>query len=125
MFRDPSPGLSLRQVFFGKTPWVEWSLALVTGKSHHAGVYRPKHYSDLVGSQCRVGRRPPTGDPERPDQLLHVQMVDASRSVATTGFNRHGPRCYGPDRGLKPAGVLVNSGRFFHTCLLRKVQLHS
>ena len=67
----------------------------------------------------------PTGDPERPDQLLHVQIVDASRSVATTGLNRHGPRCCGLDRGLKPAGVLVNSGRFVHICLLRKVQLHS
>ena len=68
---------------------------------------------------------PPTGDPERPDQLLHVQMFDVSGLVATNGLNRHGPRCCGQDRDPKPVGVLVNSGRFVHTCLLRKVQLRS
>jgi len=119
------PACPCDRFFFGKPPWVEWSLARVIGQSHHAGVYRPKHYSDLVGSQCRTRRKPPTGYPDWLDQLLHVQMVDASRSIATTGLTRHGPRCCGPDRGPKPAGVLVDSGRFVHTCLLRKVRLHS
>ena len=36
------------------------------------------------------------------DPLLHVQMVDACRSIGITVFNSHGARCCGPDRGPKP-----------------------
>ena len=31
-----------------------------------------------------------TRDPVRPDQLLHVQMVDAIKSIVVTAFNRNG-----------------------------------
>ena len=38
-------------------------------------------------------------------------MVDASRSVATTGLTRHGPRCCGPDRGPKPRNAVRDPGK--------------
>tara|TARA_B100000073_G_scaffold201633_1_gene166963 strand:+ start:148 stop:564 length:417 start_codon:yes stop_codon:yes gene_type:complete len=47
-FGTPSSGLSLRQVFFGKTPWVEWSLALVTGQNHYLGGQRFHHHSERM-----------------------------------------------------------------------------
>ena len=38
-------------------------------------------------------------------------MVDASRSVATTGLTRHGPRCCGPDCGPKPRNAVRDPGK--------------
>ena len=44
----------------------------------------------------------PTGDPKRPNELHHVQVVDAGRSIANTGLNRRGNRFCCPDRCPTP-----------------------
>ena len=48
---------------------------------------------DRVGPRRRVGRRrPPLGTPNGLTKLLHLQVVDASKSIAIPGLNRRGNR---------------------------------